>query len=358
MSSTLNPLRQPAIQRQLVGLGLGLLVALGLSHGLIERFDLRFRQPQAPKTVRFLEAFRASEERVDIAFLGSSRLHAGVGVEQLERELSTRIGEDVTAFSLWIEAGSLPAYTIIARDLLKDEQRPRWIAVVMGAGSCNANSPRYRHTLRYLCSPTDLVGSRGPRHRDELLLFFDVAFRASGTLLQLLDRPTAAERAAADENRRRRGGKYPALASAAVERLTRRFERIATSYTAEVERRVPIRAAGTREEVLTDFDPGGRVRDSLEELTALCTERGVRLVVVNLPLSDRFCELTYRNGEDERYLAMVRSVCDEASVPFFDFNRPGQRPPLTDFRDGDHLNEIGSYRFTRRLVEEVFALLW
>ncbi|MEQ8764499.1 MAG: SGNH/GDSL hydrolase family protein [Planctomycetota bacterium] len=343
------------MRRRLIGILAGLLGFVVISQLVVEGLDWRLKQPQAPKTVRLLEAFRESEGRVDIALLGSSRLHAAVCVPQLERLLGERLSKPVSARSFWIEAGSMPAYTIIARDVLKGAQKPDRIALIMGAGSFNSNSPRYRNTLRYLCSPRDIVSPWGPRRLDELPIAADVAFRAGGTLIQSWRGFSDAERQAAEVSERLGGGKYADLPAVARDASRKQFDRVKDRYAEEVLRRVSIRSRGTREDVLVDYHPAGRASDALKELIAICRERGIALVVVNIPLSDAFCEQTYRNREDTRYLEQVRAICLAAEVPFFDFNQPGERPPLTDFRDGDHLNEIGADRFTQKLAEEVFA---
>jgi len=93
----------------------------------------------------------------------------------------------------------------------------------------------------------------------------------------------------------------------------------------------------------------------LEQLVARCEQRGVKAVIVELPLN----EDAVKGRFDEaiaQYRAPARALAREHGVPYLDFNQ-ALAIPSADFHDLSHLVEPGRVLWQKRLAEELVALL-
>jgi len=93
----------------------------------------------------------------------------------------------------------------------------------------------------------------------------------------------------------------------------------------------------------------------LEQLVARCEQRGVKAVIVELPLN----EDAVKGRFDEaiaQYRAPARALARKHGVPYLDFNQ-ALAIPSADFHDLSHLVEPGRVLWQKRLAEELVALL-
>ena len=93
----------------------------------------------------------------------------------------------------------------------------------------------------------------------------------------------------------------------------------------------------------------------LEQLVARCEQRGVKAVIVELPLN----EDAVKGRFDEaiaQYRAPVRALARERGVPYLDFNRE-LAIPSADFHDLSHLVEPGRVVWQHRLAQELVRLM-
>ncbi|MBI3180065.1 MAG: hypothetical protein HYZ27_10415 [Deltaproteobacteria bacterium] len=324
--------------RRAAGLVLGALALLVLSHVLVEALHLRFAQPAADESIRSLEVFRTAFGRVDVALLGSSQIRRGVSASLLARELSAARGQDTRVFNLGLQAGTLPAYTIVARDLLVGEQMPAVIVLGLGARCANSNNPRHSRVVRHLMAPRDWLGPMGARlsRPAELAALPVAAFRAPATLLlawRSEDHDFAAGVLA-------RQGSFHAEDG----------ESAGPDPTA-LSARTAARAKENRDDLLVDFAAHGRAEFALEELFRLGRERGIALLVANLPVSAEFAAQAYTRGEDAAYLAMLRETCARNHARWVDLNAATWG--MESFDDGDHLSAAGARRCTEMLAPEI-----
>jgi len=321
-----------------------------ISHVVVELAGWRLLQPAADESLRVVEAFRQRGEPVDVALLGSSRMRRAVTVMVLEEELAATTGREVTAFNFGLQAGTVPAFHIVARDVLRDRLAPRLLVVGLGVRALNGNNPRYVRTIRHMVAPLDLLGPLGPRLTEppELGAALLALFRAPGTLMQAW----------------RLGGEVEGEVAALLARGGSMYEPAVDSPPADRDRvlrelseRTQKRARRTREKLLVDFDVEGRSRWALEQLFELARLRGIEVVVVNLPVTAPFAAAAYQDEQYEQYLTVIRSVCSDAYVPWLDANSPELRPARFMFHDGDHLNAAGATSFSRWLAGEIARYL-
>lgn len=93
----------------------------------------------------------------------------------------------------------------------------------------------------------------------------------------------------------------------------------------------------------------------LEALMARCQERGLRAVVVELPLNE---EVVQGRWDDllAEYQRPVREMAKRYDIPYLDFNDE-VGIPNTSFRDLTHLIESGGEVWQRRLARELVPLM-
>ena len=93
----------------------------------------------------------------------------------------------------------------------------------------------------------------------------------------------------------------------------------------------------------------------LEQLVALCEQRGVRAVIVELPLNEDVVKGRFDEAV-AKYREPVQELARERGVPYLDFNRE-LAIPSADFYDLSHLVEPGRVLWQKRLAEELVTLL-
>jgi len=93
----------------------------------------------------------------------------------------------------------------------------------------------------------------------------------------------------------------------------------------------------------------------LEQLVARCEQRGVRAVIVELPLNEDAVKGRF-DAAIAQYREPVRALAGEHGVPYLDFNRE-LGIPSADFHDLSHLVEPGRVLWQTRLAEELVTLL-
>ena len=93
----------------------------------------------------------------------------------------------------------------------------------------------------------------------------------------------------------------------------------------------------------------------LEQLVARCEQRGVKAVIVELPLNEDAVKGRF-DAAIAQYREPVRALAGEHGVPYLDFNRE-LGIPSADFHDLSHLVEPGRVLWQTRLAEELVTLL-
>jgi hypothetical protein len=93
----------------------------------------------------------------------------------------------------------------------------------------------------------------------------------------------------------------------------------------------------------------------LEQLMARCAQRGVRAVIVELPLNEDVVKGRFDEAIAQ-YRGPVQALARERGVPYLAFNRE-LAIPSADFYDLSHLVEPGRVLWQTRLAEELVTLL-
>jgi len=93
----------------------------------------------------------------------------------------------------------------------------------------------------------------------------------------------------------------------------------------------------------------------LEQLVARCEQRGVRAVIVELPLNEDVVKGRFDEAIAQ-YREPVQALARERDVPYLDFNRE-LAIPSADFHDLSHLVEPGRVLWQRRLAQKLVSLM-
>ena len=114
-------------------------------------------------------------------------------------------------------------------------------------------------------------------------------------------------------------------------------------------------AIAARRHTNTDEEIYLAIDAALREMAAICAERGVRLLLIKTPQHD-----AYRSHLDARQLAELQRWIDDNVSALDNVIYHGLREPSLygdgDFRDADHLNELGAAKFSRRLNDVLRGL--
>lgn len=93
----------------------------------------------------------------------------------------------------------------------------------------------------------------------------------------------------------------------------------------------------------------------LEQLLTRCEQRGVRAVIVELPLNEAVVKGRF-DAALAQYRVPVQALARAQGVPYVNFNRE-LAIPSADFHDLSHLVEPGRVLWQKRLAEELVTLL-
>ena len=106
-----------------------------------------------------------------------------------------------------------------------------------------------------------------------------------------------------------------------------------------------------------DYTPGGSMLDRLDDLARFLEERGIRLLVVRMPISKDIVGVQPTWAADrERFSQVLDPFIEEKGIPFFDAESAvGSSPEV--FVDSVHLNARGSNVISAKLVEAIAPLL-
>ncbi len=308
------------------------------------------------QTLKF-QAFLNAKKPYDVVFLGSSRMETGLSPDVVEMVAEKELGRKVTCFNLSQPAGLVRTDRVIIRDIFRGERAPKLVVLGVEARGFNTMSRRTGEYVDYYARPRDILC--------ELPDIVAAGYQSSATgamgrapasLLQYITHPPSDKECtdkvrfweitkghgAPFRNRVRRGGGQPR------EHNTPQWQSLLRK-----------RHGFVRENLLNDYHIGDSAKRAFEQIISITRERGIRLVVVNLPVTLDYMDF-YRLGEYESFLEYVTGACAAANIPFHDFNPiDGKEKRIADrfFYDPDHLGPKGSNIFSGRMAQEVVAPL-
>ncbi|RPI29615.1 MAG: hypothetical protein EHM61_01055 [Acidobacteria bacterium] len=98
-----------------------------------------------------------------------------------------------------------------------------------------------------------------------------------------------------------------------------------------------------------NYSTEGEQLDELKKLMGLCSEKGIRLILVNMPLADDYYGNFDNPADYKTYLDTISDIAHAYGVPFWDMEHLPSEQNLTDedFADLNHLNRSGAAKLSR-----------
>jgi hypothetical protein len=103
---------------------------------------------------------------------------------------------------------------------------------------------------------------------------------------------------------------------------------------------------------LQDYTVAGYQAARFEQLLALAQARGIRVIVINMPITT-IQEGFLSPADYAAYRAYLRDVTSRFQIPFYDYNDHALWQEPTDFADPNHMNRIGAKKLSQRVSQEV-----
>jgi hypothetical protein len=105
--------------------------------------------------------------------------------------------------------------------------------------------------------------------------------------------------------------------------------------------------------ISNDFVRGNLSRSWIEAFHAFCRKKGIKLLILNMPVGSRYGEL-YFNQDDRWALRRLEKITRENKIPFLDFSR---QLPDAAFDDNVHVKEEFFEIFHREIAADMREFL-
>jgi lysophospholipase L1-like esterase len=92
----------------------------------------------------------------------------------------------------------------------------------------------------------------------------------------------------------------------------------------------------------------------LDRFLSLAQRQGIRVVIVNMPLTDANMSLM-PPGSYARYSAVVQQACATYGADLLDLNQGGSGFTTQDFKDTAHMNAEGGKKFLDKIAQRLAA---
>ena len=113
----------------------------------------------------------------------------------------------------------------------------------------------------------------------------------------------------------------------------------------------PGHASGGKHPGLLNYSLDGPQARELGEIVSLCNRRGIRLILADMPVTEKYTEFLADPLDYDRYASRIRAIASEGRVRLWDA-RDLEPADLGsgDFSDTSHLNVIGARKLTARMA--------
>lgn len=342
-----NP-KRPYARRLFWGLAIFVLLIV-VSHWLVEALELRFCQPFGDSHMNIAYFFQREVRDPGVVYLGSSQMHNGI-IPALVEEEAARHGCDIgKGFNLGIGHSGLEVAWIVARDMLNGPRQPKVVVVGVAPLLLAHETRELKSNLTGYGNLADAVDS-WKRRSLRLGDLDDVVFRPGRTLVhypfrELRQKPDSSY--ATEHLRQAQGGRWlPEHANWARLPSPKVWERNLKQ----------LRGCGLP--TLT-FRDDSRHAQLLLSFQDLCTEKGMRLLLVYPPQHPEYNRRMLPPGAEEAFETWIADFCSRRRIAYHDFSKTVD-PDSGDFGDAVHLNGRGAAEFSRAIapvIADVFAEL-
>jgi len=327
------------------GLGLlGWLVAwMGCAHLVSAALGLRWVQEVEWPTDLLAIGEIARAARVDVAIVGSSRSHYGLAPTAIDACLGEALGRPTRTLAANRLAASSYAADLVARGLFSGERAPRVLVVEVAPESLNEHHFELDYNVGATAELQDVpecvaAAVGGPLRAAACLRPFT---RGVENLAFFLHRPFTEHAHITWMARYAGGGQYCFGAPGCQARNAEYDARHAGRWQTRVERVLP----KVRRERFVDYHiEGGLPAAHLEALLARAKAEGVRVLLLNLPVSAAY-QAEVPPAAYATFLAWTAPVAARHGATFVDLNVPEWQARHL-YVDPDHLGAGGSERMS------------
>ncbi len=328
--------------------GFALFAAVQLGLGLASELYPRIRDPlYGDKLVKLRQRLPAAERPPTVVMLGSSRTGLGFHGRRAEELLAAALGRPAVAFNYGIPASGPVTHLVYLNRLLADGAAPDLLLVEVlpsmladGPGAPLERNWFYADRLTY--SEQELVIRHGYRPGEVHERWWKSVLVPAYTLrFQVMSRLAPSWIPWQLRFDWSRGADECGWGTTVTQ-----------SIAADDRAKGVARARAEYAPVLATLRPGGPAARALEELLAVCRDRGVAVRLVLMPEGSPF-RTFYGPGVNDRLLAFLNDLTDRAGLP----RATDARGWLPDdaFYDSHHMFAAGAEAFTDRLTREVIA---
>lgn len=288
-----------------------------------------------------------ADEPIDVAIVGTSRAHFGLPPSGIDACLSPALGRPTRSVGLNRLTASAYTEDLVARELLATTP-PKVLVVEVAPELLNDHHFEQDYNIASAADLQDV-----PECLGTVRSFGRLSTCARPLVRGVENTAHLYARAFTDHARitwmatYAGGGQYcfgdPSCEASNAEydaRVSRRWQR-----------RVDTLLPTVRARRFVDYSVReGLNADHFRALLDRETARGVRIVVVNLPVADVYQAEVPAEVYAE-FLAAMDAELGPRGIPFVDVNQPSWQDDRTRWLDPDHLNSRGAARLTRELCE-------
>lgn len=288
--------------------------------------------------------------RPDIIFMGNSRALNAFNPGLTESEIAHLTGTRIHALNLAISGSTINLNYLVLKNIIRDDKKPRIIVYGLSESELGegGNASRQLPYFSLLLRPDDCAQYCGPNLSAKLQFGLttlcpicrDADLIRNG--LSIAFNP--------DDPFHKFYGPGPQHLDPAANGY---FWWPARSHAPPAGYRLERSIYGP---ALDKYRYGQTLFVRFRAFLRLAHERGIKVLVVNLPVTSGLKHLWRTKARMDRYVHEVRSVTKASGVPLLDLYKRGDRViPAAGFYDQVHLNELGSNILTRMVVTSYLA---
>lgn len=330
----------------------GFLLAIVLSDAASHWLRIGYWTPFANDRALAIHVYQLQRVPADILFLGTSKINAAVIPAVIESELSATLGRPVTAFCLGQPGTNAFTSWQVLRDVVSSNGSPSVVVLELSPASLNANHGHIPRDLSSYCSLVDLVEAAPWINSPErLVATTGGAFRGLTTCTLSATRVFYWEsvRPRVEALARKHGAQFG----------PRRRQQQRLSDLSEEQQRQAMRNAlpWGRHEYMDRYEIGGAPEAAFRSICRLTRDRGIRLVVLDPPVADRYGRRIATPDESREFRAHLDRAAQDWSFERVELNPASLGLSDADFLNLTHLNWDGAATVSRHLARTVLLRL-
>jgi hypothetical protein len=326
----------------------GFLLVIVLSDAASSWLRISYWTPFANDRALAIYVYQRQRVAADILFLGTSKINAAVIPAVIEDELLERLGRPVTAFCLGQPGTSAFTSWQVLRDVVSSNGSPSVVVLELSPASLNANHGHIPRDLSSYCLLGDLVeATPWINSWERLVAASGGAFRGVTTCTLSSTRAIywGSVQPRLETFARKHGAQFG----------PRRRQQQRLSDLSEEQQRQTMRNAlpWGRHEYMDRYEIGGAPEAAFRSICRLTRDRGIRLVVLDPPVADRYGRRIATPEESREFRDYLDRAAQTWSFERVELDSAALGLTDADFLNLTHLNWDGAATLSRHLARTV-----